>query len=39
MKPAAVATLAVLLVLVSAAKAQIGEAASFGSKNTYSTFF
>jgi opacity protein-like surface antigen len=36
MKPAAVATLAVLLVLVSAANAQVGEVTSFGSKNTYS---
>jgi hypothetical protein len=39
MKPTAVASLAVLLVLVSAANAQIGEAISFGSKNTYSVFF
>jgi hypothetical protein len=39
MKPAAVASLAVLLVLVSEANAQIGEANSFGSKNTYSAFF
>lgn len=39
MKPAAVASLAVLLILVSAANAQVGEATSFGSKNTYSVFF
>jgi opacity protein-like surface antigen len=39
MKPAAVVSLAVLLVLVSAANAQIGEATSFGRKNTYSAFF
>src|SRR5580704_3991529 len=39
MKSAAVASLAVLLVLVSAANAQIGEATTFGSKNTYSAFF
>jgi len=38
MKPAAVASLAVLLVLVSAANAQIGEATTFGSKNTFSAF-
>ncbi len=38
MKPAAVASLAVLLVLVSAANAQTGEANRFGSKNTYSAF-
>jgi hypothetical protein len=38
MKPAAVASLAVLFVLVSAAKAQIGEATSFGNNNTYSAF-
>jgi opacity protein-like surface antigen len=39
MKPAAVASLAVLLILVSAANAQVAEATSFGSKNTYSAFF
>jgi opacity protein-like surface antigen len=39
MKPAAVASLAVLLGLVSAANAQIGDTAGFGSKNTYSAFF
>jgi hypothetical protein len=39
MKSASVASLAVLLVLVSAANAQIGDATSFGSKNTYSAFF
>jgi len=39
MKPAAVASLAVLLGLVSAANAQIGDTATFGSKNTYSAFF
>ncbi len=39
MKPAAVASLAVLLVLVSAANAQTGEATRFGRKNTYSAFF
>jgi hypothetical protein len=38
MKPAAVASLAVLLLFVSAAKAQTGEATRFGSKNTYSAF-
>jgi opacity protein-like surface antigen len=38
MKTAAVATLAVLLVLASAADAQIGEANGFGRKNTYSAF-
>jgi opacity protein-like surface antigen len=38
MKTAAVATLAVLLVLTSAADAQIGEANGFGRKNTYSAF-
>jgi opacity protein-like surface antigen len=38
MNPAAVASLAVLLVLASAANAQIGEAPRFGSKNTYSAF-
>ncbi|HWW98078.1 MAG TPA: hypothetical protein VNY74_10280 [Edaphobacter sp.] len=38
MKPAAVASLAVLLILVSAANAQVGEATGFGSKNTYSAF-
>jgi hypothetical protein len=38
MKPA-VASLAVLLGLVSAANAQIGDTAGFGSKNTYSAFF
>ena len=38
MKTAAVATLAVLLVLASVADAQIGEANSFGRKNTYSAF-
>ena len=38
MKPAAVAHLAVLLVLVSTANAQIGEANTFGSKNTFSAF-
>jgi opacity protein-like surface antigen len=39
MKPAAVASIAVLLILVSAANAQIVDATSFGSKNTYSAFF
>jgi hypothetical protein len=39
MKSAVVASLAVLLVLVSTANAQIGEATTFGSKNTYSAFF
>src|SRR5260370_17234563 len=39
MKPAAVASLAVLCVLVSAANAQTGEATRFGRKNTYSAFF
>ncbi len=38
MKPAVVATLAVLLILVSAAKAQTRDSTSFGSKNTYSAF-
>jgi Lipid A 3-O-deacylase (PagL) len=38
MKSAAVAGLAVLLSLVSAANAQIADATSFGSKNTYSAF-
>jgi opacity protein-like surface antigen len=38
MKTAAVATLAVLLVLASAADAQIEEAKGFGRKNTYSAF-
>jgi hypothetical protein len=38
MKPAVVATLAVLLVLVSAANAQTGDTTSFGGKNTYSAF-
>jgi len=43
MKPAVLANLAVLLILVSAASvstanAQIGEATSFGSKNTFSAF-
>jgi len=38
MKPAAVASLAILFVLVSAAKAQIGEANGFARKNTYSAF-
>jgi hypothetical protein len=38
MKPASVAGLAVLLLLVSAANAQIREANSFGSKNTFSAF-
>jgi Lipid A 3-O-deacylase (PagL) len=39
MKPAAVASIAVLLTLVSAANAQIRDSSSFGSKNTYSAFF
>jgi hypothetical protein len=39
MKSAEVAGLAVLLVLVSAANAQIGDSTIFGSKNIYSTFF
>jgi opacity protein-like surface antigen len=39
MKPAVVATLAVLLILVSAAKAQTRDSTSYGSKNTYSAFF
>jgi len=39
MKAASVASLAVLLVLASPAKAQIEGATSFGSKNTYSAFF
>jgi hypothetical protein len=38
MKPAVVASLAVLLILVSAAKAQTRDSTSFGSKNTYSAF-
>ena len=38
MKPAAVASLAVLLVLLSTANAQTGDATAFGSKNTYSAF-
>jgi opacity protein-like surface antigen len=38
MKSASVASLAALLVLVSAANAQIEGATSFGSKNTYSAF-
>jgi hypothetical protein len=38
MKPAAIASLAVLLVLVSTANAQINDTTSFGSKNTYSAF-
>jgi opacity protein-like surface antigen len=38
MKPAVFASLAVLLVLVSTANAQIGDSTSFGSKNTYSAF-
>jgi hypothetical protein len=38
MKPAAVASLAVLLVLLSAANSQIGYSNSFGSKNTSSAF-
>jgi hypothetical protein len=38
MKSASVASLAVLFVLALAAKAQIGEEARFGSKNTYSAF-
>src|SRR5438309_6718300 len=39
MKPAVVATLLVLLILVSATNAQIRDSTSFGSKNTYSAFF
>src|SRR5260370_42460714 len=39
MKPAVVASLTVLLVLASAANAQIGDSNNFGSKNTYSAFF
>lgn len=39
MKPAAAASLAVLLILVSAANAQIGDSTRFGSKNTFSAFF
>lgn len=39
MKVASVASLAILLVLASPAKAQIEGAASFGSRNTYSVFF
>src|SRR5260370_42290125 len=38
MKPAVVASLAVLLILVSAAKAQTRDSTSYGSKNTYSAF-
>ena len=38
MKLSAVASLAVLLVVVSAANAQIGDSANFGRKNTYSAF-
>jgi Lipid A 3-O-deacylase (PagL) len=38
MKPAAFASLVVLLVLASAANAQIGDEPNFGSKNTYSVF-
>ncbi len=38
MKPAVVATLAVLLILVAAAKAQNRDSTSYGSKNTYSAF-
>lgn len=38
MKPAIVATFAILFVLVSAANAQIGEANGFGRINTYSAF-
>jgi hypothetical protein len=37
MKPAAVVSLAVLLILISPANAQIGDS-TFGSKNTYSAF-
>ena len=37
MKPAAVVSLAVLLILISTANAQIGDS-TFGSKNTYSAF-
>jgi len=39
MKSASVAGLAVLLLLVSAANAQIRDSTTFGSKNTYSAFF
>jgi opacity protein-like surface antigen len=38
MKPAATATLAVLLILVSTANAQVRDSTTFGSKNTYSAF-
>lgn len=39
MKPSAVATLAVLLIVISAANAQIGDSTGYGSKNTFSAFF
>ena len=38
MKPAPVASLAILLALVSAANAQIEDSTSYGGKNTYSAF-
>lgn len=38
MKPAAVAGLAVLLIFLSTANAQVGDRTTFGNKNTYSAF-